>query len=206
MRQLAEQVEAHVRLEERRLFPLIQELVPQEELAEPASSPATRNGGRRPARGQMGSGPALGHGDRRPQRDAVLAWPPGGGTDEHVNDERDVLVVVSAGSATVTLDGEPHGVGAGRALVVESWRRRIDAGPAGVRYLSVSPAARRPRSPPAHRPRRPVDQGIPDAMGARMRDHLPRNPREEENAMTAATELVNELERAGFDFDVIEHG
>ena len=43
MRQLAEQVEAHVRLEERSLFPLI-ELVPQEELAELGLEPSARAG------------------------------------------------------------------------------------------------------------------------------------------------------------------
>ena len=102
----------------------------------------------------MGSGPLWGT-ETDDLNATLLAWPPGGGTDEHVNDERDVLVVVLAGSATVTLDGEPHGVGAGRALVVEKGRRRrIDAGPAGVRYLSVHrrrgglQITTRPSSPP----------------------------------------------------------
>jgi hypothetical protein len=36
----------------------------------------------------------------------LLAWRPGAGPEEHVNDERDVLVFVVDGSATVTIDGE----------------------------------------------------------------------------------------------------
>jgi quercetin dioxygenase-like cupin family protein len=68
----------------------------------------------------------------------LLAWPPGGGAAEHVNAERDVLVVVLAGGAVVTLDGEPHTVEAGGAIVLEKGRARsIAAGPEGVRYLSV---------------------------------------------------------------------
>jgi quercetin dioxygenase-like cupin family protein len=68
----------------------------------------------------------------------LLAWAPGEGASEHVNAERDVLVVVVAGSATVTLDGEEHRVGAGSAVVLEKGRpRSISAGPEGVRYLSV---------------------------------------------------------------------
>lgn len=65
-------------------------------------------------------------------------FPAGGGTAEHVNAERDVLVLVLAGSATVTLDGEDLPVGGGDAIVIEKERtRRIAAGPEGVRYLSV---------------------------------------------------------------------
>ena len=92
----------------------------------------------------MGSGPLWGT-ETDDLNATLLARPPGGGTDEHVNDERDVLVVVLAGSATVTLDGEPHGVGAGRALVVEKGpapphRRR----PGGRALPLRPPAARRP--------------------------------------------------------------
>jgi DNA-binding transcriptional ArsR family regulator len=35
-----------------------------------------------------------------------LAWPPGAGPSEHVNEERDVLLLVLAGSATVMVDRE----------------------------------------------------------------------------------------------------
>jgi quercetin dioxygenase-like cupin family protein len=48
------------------------------------------------------------------------------------------MMVVLAGSATVTIDGEEQPVHAGEALIVEKGRRRgISAGPDGVRYLSV---------------------------------------------------------------------
>jgi quercetin dioxygenase-like cupin family protein len=68
----------------------------------------------------------------------LLVWQAGGGTPEHVNDERDVLVVVLAGSAVVSVRGRTESVGAGRALIIpKGARRRITAGPDGVRYLSV---------------------------------------------------------------------
>jgi quercetin dioxygenase-like cupin family protein len=68
----------------------------------------------------------------------LLAWPPGSGPAEHVNQERDVLLVVLAGSATVTVDGEDRLLDAGEAIIIEKGRtRRIAAGPDGARYLSV---------------------------------------------------------------------
>ena len=49
-----------------------------------------------------------------------------------------MIVVVLAGSATVTIDGEAHAVHAGDALIVAKGQRRsIVAGADGVRYLSV---------------------------------------------------------------------
>jgi quercetin dioxygenase-like cupin family protein len=55
-----------------------------------------------------------------------------------VNAERDVLLVVVAGSATVTLGQERHLVRAGSAIVLEKGLpRSIAAGAEGVRYLSV---------------------------------------------------------------------
>jgi quercetin dioxygenase-like cupin family protein len=55
-----------------------------------------------------------------------------------VNEERDVLLVVLAGSATLTIDGEARLVAAGEAIIIEKGRtRRIAAGPDGARYLSV---------------------------------------------------------------------
>jgi mannose-6-phosphate isomerase-like protein (cupin superfamily) len=68
----------------------------------------------------------------------LLVWPPGHEVAEHVNDERDVLLVVVAGAALVTVDGGDVAVGAGHALLVEKGRSRaIRAGAEGVRYLSV---------------------------------------------------------------------
>jgi quercetin dioxygenase-like cupin family protein len=68
----------------------------------------------------------------------LLDWPPGGGTEEHVNDERDVLVVVLAGSGTLLLDGETYALCAGDTCIVpKGTRRGFTAGPDGIRYLTA---------------------------------------------------------------------
>lgn len=68
----------------------------------------------------------------------VLAWPPGGGTPEHVNVERDVAVVVVAGSLELTLDGAEQTLRAGEAAIVpKGVRRTLTAGADGVRYATV---------------------------------------------------------------------
>ena len=68
----------------------------------------------------------------------LLAWPAGHEVAEHVNDERDVLMVVVAGSATVQVDGAAAVLDAPAALVVpKGARRSIAAGPDGVRYVSA---------------------------------------------------------------------
>ena len=68
----------------------------------------------------------------------LLAWPPRHEVAEHVNEELDVLVVVLGGQGTAIIDGEPHELAAGSAILVpRGTRRRIDAGDAGLRYLSV---------------------------------------------------------------------
>jgi quercetin dioxygenase-like cupin family protein len=68
----------------------------------------------------------------------LLAWPPGEGPGEHVNGERDVVLVVLDGSGTVVLDGHAHEVCAGNAVVVQKGARRgLIAGPDGIRYLTV---------------------------------------------------------------------
>jgi quercetin dioxygenase-like cupin family protein len=135
MRELADLLEGHVRLEERQLFPLIEETV---ELG------ALELGGDRGREGPVvdlaapaGRGPLWGTATEDLNA-TLLAWPAGAGSDEHVNSERDVILVVLAGEATVTLDGEPHAVRAGEAIVLEKGRSRsVAAGPDGVRYLSV---------------------------------------------------------------------
>jgi quercetin dioxygenase-like cupin family protein len=49
-----------------------------------------------------------------------------------------VLLLVLAGSATVTIDGLPQIVHGGEAVMIEKRRaRRIEAGADGVRYLTV---------------------------------------------------------------------
>jgi quercetin dioxygenase-like cupin family protein len=82
----------------------------------------------------------------------LLAWPPGDGTPEHANDERDVLVLVVEGSGAIVVDGERAELRAGVLVVVpKGSSRRIDAGPDGIRYvtvhrrrggLAIAPAAR----------------------------------------------------------------
>lgn len=139
MRELAELLVAHVRLEERRLFPLIEEVVSEEALsrldlvtaAEVAESPVID------LSTPLGSGPLWGT-ETEDLNATLLAWPAGDGPDEHVNNECDVILVVLAGAATVTIDGEPHVVHVDEALIVEKGRRRsLSAGSVGVRYLSI---------------------------------------------------------------------
>lgn len=68
----------------------------------------------------------------------LLAWPPGEGTPEHVNEQRDVLLVVLAGGGTLTVDGQPRELRPGSAGVVpKGVARRIEAGPEGIRYLTA---------------------------------------------------------------------
>ena len=68
----------------------------------------------------------------------LLEWSAGAGPPEHVNDERDVLVFVVDGSATLAVDGDDRELLAGEAAIVrKGTRRKITAGRGGVRYLSV---------------------------------------------------------------------
>jgi quercetin dioxygenase-like cupin family protein len=121
MVELADLLEEHVRREERELFPLIERLAG----AQLEEHDAGREG---PLWG-------LASGDLNA---TLLAWRPGHGPGEHVNDERDVLVFVVDGSAVVTVDGSPRELRAGDAVIVEKGRpRSLSAGAHGVRYLSV---------------------------------------------------------------------
>jgi mannose-6-phosphate isomerase-like protein (cupin superfamily) len=130
-------LERHVRLEERELFELIQETASEEQLE---SLELPLRGGGEPVVDLLagdGAGPLWGTASDDLNA-TLLAWPAGGGTPEHVNDERDVVVVGIAGSGTVTVDGEAHPLGSGTAVVVgKGKRRRIEAGAGGIRYLTV---------------------------------------------------------------------
>jgi mannose-6-phosphate isomerase-like protein (cupin superfamily) len=85
----------------------------------------------------------------------LLSWGPGEGVCEHVNAERDVLLVVLAGSGLVTVDGHQHMLGVHDALLIRKQaRQEIRAGGEGLRYLSV------------HRRRGPL-QILPLKHGAR---------------------------------------
>jgi quercetin dioxygenase-like cupin family protein len=68
----------------------------------------------------------------------LVILPPGGEIGTHVNNELDVLVVVRDGTGRLTVDEELHDLGSGTlALVPRGARRAIEAGPAGLRYLTV---------------------------------------------------------------------
>jgi quercetin dioxygenase-like cupin family protein len=69
----------------------------------------------------------------------ILEWEAGSGPQgEHVNAERDVVVVVVSGSLELVLDGKARTIGPGEVAVVEKGsRRRLTAGPQGVRYVTV---------------------------------------------------------------------
>ena len=57
---------------------------------------------------------------------------------EHANAERDVLVITLAGTGIVVLDGHEHALHDHTAfLISKGARRRITAGPEGLRYVSV---------------------------------------------------------------------
>jgi quercetin dioxygenase-like cupin family protein len=126
MREVATLLETHVRFEERQLFPLIEELLSEQVLnnIEHATIHAS-------------NGPIWGA-ESEELNATLLSWRPGAGPQEHVNGERDVLVVVLAGSATLSTEGEEHELAVGEvAIIAKGQRRKISAGRSGVRYLSV---------------------------------------------------------------------
>ena len=134
MRELAEALEQHIRFEERTLFPLIETVASDNALRRLQEAAVERAVDLSAA---DGTGPLWGTATEDLNA-TLLAWPPGSGPAEHVNAERDVLLVVLSGSATVTVDGREEVVEAGHALVLEKRAtRKITAGPDGVRYLSV---------------------------------------------------------------------
>jgi uncharacterized cupin superfamily protein len=87
--------------------------------------------------GGSGAGPLWGMASKDLNA-TLLAWPPGHEVAEHVNADLDVLVIVLGGHGTAIIDGQSHALGTGSAiLVAHGTRRRIRAGDAGLRYLSV---------------------------------------------------------------------
>jgi mannose-6-phosphate isomerase-like protein (cupin superfamily) len=131
-RALGELVEAHVRLEERELFPLVEaRLADAEPVGTEPAVPSVELGG-----GDVeGAVRGLASADLNA---TLVAWGPGRGSPESVNAERDVLFMPLEGNATVEIDGVAHGLEAARALVVpKGARRRVIAGPLGVRYLTA---------------------------------------------------------------------
>jgi quercetin dioxygenase-like cupin family protein/iron-sulfur cluster repair protein YtfE (RIC family) len=132
MRTLAEFLESHTRLEERKLFPLIEQLVPEERLhrlALRATEPEA-------CRGQA-SGPVWGIASEELNA-TLLSWNAGEGPPEHVNEERDVLLVVLAGAIALHTDDDARELGVGETTIIAKGRpRKITALRDGTRYLSV---------------------------------------------------------------------
>jgi quercetin dioxygenase-like cupin family protein len=135
MRELANALEGHIRFEERTLFPLIEKLAPDAALRRLQDASTTSAAVDLNVREGTG---ILWGAETEDLNATLLAWSPGAGPSEHVNEERDVLFVVLAGSATVTVDGEARTIDAGQAMTIEKGSsRRVIAGPEGVRYLSA---------------------------------------------------------------------
>jgi quercetin dioxygenase-like cupin family protein len=68
----------------------------------------------------------------------LLVWGAGERVAEHVNDERDVLLVVLSGGGMLVLDQDETQVRSGHAVVIpKGVRRAVVAGPAGIRYLTA---------------------------------------------------------------------
>jgi len=81
----------------------------------------------------------------------LVAFPPGEGVGEHVNAERDVLIVGVAGDGEVVVDGQAHRVTPGTAILVPRGARRATrAGRGRFSYLTVH--RRRPEGIPAGPP------------------------------------------------------
>jgi quercetin dioxygenase-like cupin family protein len=138
---LATLLKTHVHFEERQLFPLIEQVLSEEALNTLATA-AT----------QERNGPIWGTASEDLNA-TLLSWRPGAGPQEHVNSGRDVLVVVLAGSATLSTDDDEHELTVGEvAIIAKGRRRKISAGRNGVRYLSVH--RRRPPLLIAPAPRR----------------------------------------------------
>jgi quercetin dioxygenase-like cupin family protein len=88
-------------------------------------------------RGLAGRGPLWGLAS--PELNAtLLARRPGEARPEHVNRERDILLVGLGGSGELRVDGRAHAFGEGRVALVERGHAfALTAGDNGLRYLSV---------------------------------------------------------------------
>lgn len=129
LEELGTLLEEHIRLEERFVFELVQERVPEAELAAIRLAPRDEPPEAR--------GPVWGAATEDLNA-TLLVWPPGDGPAEHVNEHRDVLLVVLAGDGTLRLDDETRSVREGDALVVEKGvSRALTAGSGGIRYLTA---------------------------------------------------------------------
>jgi quercetin dioxygenase-like cupin family protein len=84
-----------------------------------------------------GRGPAWGTASEELNA-TLLVWRPGDGQPEHVNDGRDVAIVVIEGSGSLTVDGVGYDVRAGTlAVVPRGATRSIVAVADGLRCVTV---------------------------------------------------------------------
>ena len=136
----ADLLERHVRREERELFPVLEARLPASALE--ALQLDDRDAEPRPPVLDLIHAP----GERGPLwgtatddlNATLLEWPPGSGQPERANEHRDRLFFVVAGNGTATVGGESHPLSAGRAVLVPKGTPfALEAGPAGLRYLSV---------------------------------------------------------------------
>lgn len=68
----------------------------------------------------------------------LVRFPAGGGVEEHVNEEVDVLFVGVSGSGVVEVDGQEHPLRAGTvAFVPKGSRRSTRSGSGSFAYLTV---------------------------------------------------------------------
>src|SRR5579862_1681253 len=68
----------------------------------------------------------------------LLEWSHGEGVAEQVNDERDILLVVLAGTGTLRAGGAGHELAPQRAVLIPKGERwSVTAGAGGLRYLSI---------------------------------------------------------------------
>ena len=129
---------AHVRLEERELFPLVERCA-SDRLGATAQRQAAASEG--PVIDLLQAANALGPlwGIQSEDLNAtLLSWEAGHVVPEHVNAERDVVILVVAGSATIEVDGVPHALEEAQlVLLPRGTARRVVAGHDGVRYVSV---------------------------------------------------------------------
>jgi quercetin dioxygenase-like cupin family protein len=132
----------HVRLEERVLFERVQELCGDAQLealgiAPRESSPAAEGSPVVDLAAGSGRGPLWGTASDDLNA-TLLSWPAGERVAEHVNDERDVLLLCLDGTGRLTLDGSPQRLRAREAVLIpKGARRAVEAGPEGIRYLTV---------------------------------------------------------------------
>ena len=139
LRALGNRLDAHIRLEERNLFPLAEQVVAESELQSlnfaartPTATGVETTSLDRPGYGTLWS---MASADLNAN---FLSWPPDGRVGEHRNHERDVLLIVVGGGGTLVIDGRPVTLRAPQlVLVPRGANRGITAGPEGLRYVSV---------------------------------------------------------------------